>query len=96
MRRTDALETLDTHKAGIKAFGVRGLTLFGSVARDEARPESDVDILVEFERPVGYFTLVRLGIYLEQILACRVDLVTPGALTERFRERIRQEAVRAA
>ena len=96
MRRADALEKLRTHGASIRAFGVSGLTLFGSVARDEAQPDSDVDILVEFERPVGYFTLVRLGTYLEQILGCRVDLVTPGALTERLRERIRQEAVRAA
>jgi len=96
MRRADALEKLRTHDAGIRAFGVSGLTLFGSVARDDARPDSDVDILVEFERPVGYFTLVRFGTYLEQILGCRVDLVTPGALTERLRERIRQEAVRAA
>jgi predicted nucleotidyltransferase len=96
MRRADALEMLRTHDASIRAFGVSGLTLFGSVARDDARPDSDVDILVEFERPVGYFALVRLGTYLEQILGCRVDLVTPGALTERLRERIRQEAVRAA
>jgi len=66
------------------------------VARDEARLDSDVDILAEFERPVGYFILVRLGAYLEQILEHRVDLVTPGALTDRLREEIRREAVRAA
>ena len=96
MRRADALETLHIHHANIRAFGVSSLILFGSVARDEARLDSDVDILVEFERPVGYFTLVRLGAYLEQILQHRVDLVTPGALTDRLREEIRREAVRAA
>lgn len=96
LRRADALETLRTPGAGIWASGVSSLTLFGSVARDEARPDSDVDILVEFERLVGYLTLVRLGAYLEQILGCRADLVTPGTPTERPRERIRQQAVRAA
>lgn len=96
MRRDDVLEVLRTHHADIQTFGVSSMILFGSTARDEARPDSDVDILVEFRRPVGYFTLVRLGTYLEQLLGRRVDLVTPGALTDHLRERIRQEAVRAA
>lgn len=96
MRRDDALKTLRTHHADIKGFGVHSLILFGSTARDEARPDSDVDILVEFRHPVGYFALARLSTYLEQLLGSRVDLVTAGALTEHLREQIQQEAVRAA
>ena len=96
MRRDDVLEILRARYADVQAFGVSSMTLFGSTARNEARPDSDVDILVEFKRPVGYFTLVRLGAYLEHVLGHRVDLVTPGALTDRLREQIRREAVRAA
>ncbi|MHB8732543.1 MAG: nucleotidyltransferase family protein [bacterium] len=92
----DVLRILHEHNADIKRFGVSGMSLFGSVARDEARPESDVDILVEFEKPVDLFTLVQLGNHLERLLERPVDLVTPGGLTERLRERIRAELVRAA
>jgi len=95
-RLAEVLEVLRAHHADIKAFGVSGMSLFGSVARDDARPESDVDILVEFERPVGYFTLAALRMYLEQILKRSVDLLTPGGLNDRIRERIRVEGVRAA
>lgn len=96
MRRDDVLEVLRTHYADIQGFGVSSIFLFGSTARDEAGPESDVDILVEFRRPVGYFALARLNTYLEHLLGSRVDLVTAGALTDHLRERIQQEAVRAA
>jgi predicted nucleotidyltransferase len=92
VRRAGVRDRLHIHHASIRAFDVSSLNLFGSVARDEARPDSGVEILVEFERPVGYFTLVRLGAFLEH----RVDVVTPGALTDRLREEIRREAVRAA
>ena len=47
-----------------KTFGVKALLLFGSVARDEATSKSDVDLLVEFNRPVGYFGLFALQDYL--------------------------------
>ena len=95
-RLADVLEILRSHRPSIKAFGVSGMTIYGSVARDQARPESDVDILVEFDRLVGYFTLVELEMYLEQILQRAVHLTTPGALNDRIRERIHLEGVRAA
>jgi len=59
-------------------------------------PESDVDILVEFAKPIGLFEFVRLKIYLEKLLQRKVDLVTPDALKERMREQILKEAIRAA
>ena len=52
------------------------LFLFGSVARNEAKASSDVDLLVEFSQPVGLFTLARLQIYLEKLLGCAIDLGT--------------------
>jgi predicted nucleotidyltransferase len=52
----------------VNQFGVKSLALFGSVARDEAGAASDVDLLVEFDRPTGYFGLVRLQLFLQQLL----------------------------
>jgi len=60
-------------------FGVRRLAVFGSYARGEATPVSDVDILVGLERPIGW-EVVDLHDYLEAVLGVRVDLVTEGAL----------------
>jgi hypothetical protein len=70
--------------------------LFGSVARDVARSDSDVDAIVEFTEPVGYFQLSRVRRRLEAILGAKVDLTTPGGLRPELRDGILAEAVRAA
>ena len=75
-------------------FGVKSLLLFGSVARNEATATSDVDLLVEFNRPVGYFGLFALQDYLEKLLGCSVDLGTPNSLKPYIRERIMGELIR--
>jgi uncharacterized protein len=80
----------------LRELGVRSLSLFGSVARDQAAPGSDVDLLVEFDRPVGYFHLFEVQDRLETFLGCKVDLVTPGGLRPELRQDILAEAVRAA
>jgi predicted nucleotidyltransferase len=77
-------------------MGVASLALFGSVARNEAEGDSDVDILVSFDRPVGFFHFLEVKDYLETVLKTRVDLVTEDALKKQLRERILAEAVRAA
>ena len=74
-------------------FGVKSLSLFGSVARNEARPTSDVDLLVEFSRPVGYFGLFALQDYLEKLLGCSVDIGTLDSLKPYMRERIMGDLV---
>jgi len=79
-----------------KQFGVKSLLLFGSVARDEATTASDVDLLVEFSRPVGYFGLFALQDYLEKLLGCPVDLGTPDSLKPNIRERVMGELIRVA
>jgi hypothetical protein len=95
LRKADVLRVLRENEAMLRReHGVKSLALFGSVARDEARPDSDVDLLVEFERPTGYFGLVRLQLCLEQLLGRTVDLGTPGALRPAMRRRIDEEAVR--
>jgi predicted nucleotidyltransferase len=97
MNRKDIRQTLREHRTELmQKYGVRSLSLFGSVARDEADSASDVDLLVEFDRPVGYFGLFALQDYLESLLGCNVDLGTPGSLKPRIRERVLGECVRVA
>jgi uncharacterized protein len=79
-----------------KQFGVKSLLLFGSVARNEATTASDVDLLVEFSRPVGYFGLFALQEYLEKLLGCSVDLGTPDSLKPYVKERVIGELIRVA
>lgn len=71
---------------------VARLRLFGSVARGEDTPESDVDLLVEFTRPKGLLALVGLEQELEAALGRKVDLLTPAALSPYLRDRVLAEA----
>lgn len=97
MQRDAVLALLRRNEATLRTrYGVRSLVLFGSVARDEAGPDSDVDLLVEFDRPTGYFGLVALQLYLQEILGRGVDLGTPGSLRPALRERVQREAIRGA
>jgi predicted nucleotidyltransferase len=75
---------------------VASLFVFGSMARGEARPDSDVDILVEFARPTGLFAFVRLKRDLEAVLGRPVDLVTREALKPQLLEAVLKESLRAA
>lgn len=77
-------------------YSVRSLAVFGSFARGEAGPKSDVDLLVEFERPVGLFAFLGLKEELEALLQRPVDLVVREALKAQLREQILTEAVDAA
>jgi predicted nucleotidyltransferase len=93
--RQEVLSTLRAQQAVLHArFGVTSLALFGSVARDEAGQDSDVDLLVEFDRPVGLFRFMELQSHLEDLLRCGVDLGTPQSLKPRIRDRVLAEAVR--
>jgi hypothetical protein len=92
MVRDDVLDILRRHIAEIRAFGVSSLAVFGSVARGEERPDSDVDILVQFSEPVGLFEFVRVQRHLGRLLGRNVDLATPDALREEMRDAILQEA----
>lgn len=98
MRRDEALRLLREHREELSAFGVERLAIFGSVARDEAGPESDVDVLVKLrpEAKVGLFEFVRLKIRLEEIVGRPVDLVTEDSVKRQLRERIFREAIPAA
>lgn len=94
MRREEALRLLAEHRQDLAEFGVVSLALFGSVARDEARPDSDVDVLVEFSRPATFDGYMGLKLYLEDLLGVRVDLVTTRALKPQVRPHVEREAIR--
>jgi hypothetical protein len=97
MKRNIAIEILSKHRDELQErFGVMSLSLFGSVARDQASESSDIDLLVEFNRPTGLFGLVQLQQHLETILGCKVDVGTAAGLRPRIRERVLREALRVA
>jgi predicted nucleotidyltransferase len=82
MRRDEVLSFLSFHRQELmERFGVCSLALFGSVARDEAGPESDVDILVEFRETPELSEYMSLKFWIEDRLGRRVDLVMEKALT---------------
>ena len=97
MRRSEALAILARHRHELEGeFGVASLALFGSVARDEARPDSDVDVLVEFRETPGLSEYMRLLWWLVERLGRRVDLVMKGALKDWARPVVEAEAIRVA
>ena len=93
--RSEALGRLAEFAPQLVSRGVTSLRVFGSAGRDAMTDESDVDILVEFDRPFGAFEFLDLQDDLARMLGRPVDLVTPAAVKERMRERIEREAVDA-
>jgi|SRR5579862_2567868 len=95
MKRADVLQKLRAEQELLRErYGVKSLALFGSLARDEAGPDSDVDVLVEFDRPITLFDLVATQQYLEHSLGVRrVDLVPRDSVYPAFRDGIFREAV---
>ena len=99
MKREEALRQIRGAFPMLReAYGLDAIDIFGSVARDEAQPESDIDLLVTFQpgRVCGYFGFFRLQKELEAILGTRVDLVTPDALKPSLKGSILAEAIHAA
>ncbi|MCX9012190.1 MAG: nucleotidyltransferase family protein [Candidatus Methanoperedens sp.] len=72
----DILTKLEENKATIKKYGVKKIGLFGSYLRNEQKPTSDIDILVEFEKgKVTFDNYMDLKFFLEDLFKCKVDLV---------------------
>jgi predicted nucleotidyltransferase len=91
------LEILKQHGGRLrKDFGFVRLAVFGSVARGDAAPASDIDILVEFAGPADFRTFMGLRERLKELLGRPVDLVTTKALRPELRDQIEGEALRVA
>lgn len=82
-------------RAFCEKYPIRKLSLFGSVLRDDFRPDSDVDVLVEFlpGARVSYFNMAYMKDDLEAIFEREVDLLTPAAVSRRFRQKVLNSAV---
>ncbi len=95
MQDVDAIKSqLSHHKAELKEkFNVKTIGVFGSYVRGEQRKNSDLDILVEFETPVGLFEFMALENYLSNLIGVKVDLVSKKALKPRIGERIIEEVI---
>ena len=95
MTKKTVLNSIRIHKKELKEkFTVRRIGVFGSLARDDADRESDVDILVEFDQPT-FDHYMDLKFFLEQLLNAQVDLVMADAVKPRLRPYISQEVVYA-
>lgn len=69
-------------------YGAVRLRLFGSAARGEGRPDSDIDIIVDFERPVGFLELIRFENALSEFFGRPVDLLTEPGLSPFIRDSV--------
>jgi predicted nucleotidyltransferase len=97
IKRADILRILRENRPELRSrYHVASLSLFGSYARDEARPDSDVDLLVEFSQPIGLFEFIELQQQLESLLGRKVDLGTRRSLKSTIKDQVLQEAIRVA
>ena len=97
MERDRVLHILRANRRQLQRdFAVKTLALFGSVARAEATTRSDVDLLVEFSRPIGLLHLIRTEQYLESLLGVeQVDLILRRAVLPELKDQIYAEALDA-
>ncbi len=94
MNKILALRLLSEHKSILmERFGVIRIALSGSVAINQARADSDVDILVVFDGPASSDQYFNTQFYLDDILGCPVDLVTEKALRPELKPYVKQEAL---
>jgi predicted nucleotidyltransferase len=96
MKRDDVIAALRAHEPELRAAGVVRLLLFGSTARDEARVDSDIDLLAAFDdRPLSLIDGIGIENRIAALLGRPVDLIEEGALRPRARQSANREAVRA-
>jgi uncharacterized protein len=94
--RQHIITLLQQHQATLRTMGVVSLSLFGSIARDEACPDSDIDLIVELIKPLTFDRYMDVKFYLEDHLGTKVDLVSLQSLKPQIRETVMGEAIRVA
>ena len=97
MDREHVLAKLRAHERQLKQAGIVRLSLFGSTARGDAGPDSDVDLLAAFDhtRRISLLDIVGMELDLKEMLGCKVDLIEEGTLKPRVRKSVEAEVVRA-
>ncbi len=96
MSKDEIISILSAHKSALPGFHVQALFIFGSVARDEARHNSDVDILVTFEGRPTFDNYMDLKFFLEDIIGRKVDLVTENGLRDELKDYVQRDLIRVA
>jgi len=92
MNKYQIMNFLEAHRDAIHSFGVRKIGLFGSYVRDAQGPESDIDLLVDFDDDkLNYDNYINLAYYLEDELDTKVDLITVGGLSPHIGPNILKE-----
>lgn len=98
VRATPLRELVDARREEIKAIVARhhgrSVAVFGSVARGDERPSSDIDFLVELAPDARPIEILSIGVELEEALGVKVDVGTPSSLRARLRDEVLAEAVR--
>ncbi len=85
---------IEKHKKELREkYGVKEIGIFGSFVRGEAKEDSDVDIVVEFEKPIGFFKFLELEEYLSNLIGRKVDLVSKKALKPHIGKYILEEVI---
>lgn len=95
MDRSSVIETLRRHEADLRRHGVAHLALFGSVARDEVRPDSDIDIMVDIDPSarLGVYEYVGLKDYIAALFDRPVDVVNREALKSYLKPKALGDAI---
>jgi uncharacterized protein len=95
MKRDEIISVLQAHEADLRVRGVRHVALFGSVARDAAKPGSDIDILIELEpdAPIGMFEYTEIVQYLSDLFSDRVDVANGNKLKPIVKPSAEQNAI---
>jgi predicted nucleotidyltransferase len=95
MRKTEAIERLKSNAEAIRALGATSLYLFGSVARDEAKQASDIDLFIDYDPASRFnaFDLIGIKLMLEEKLDASVDITTRDGLHPRLKSTIEETAM---
>lgn len=90
----EIITIIESHKGELKSkYKVNEIGIFGSFVRGEHKETSDIDIIVEFSSPIGFFKFLELEEYLGELLYLKVDLVSKKALKPRIGKYILREAI---
>lgn len=96
MKRDEALNKLRRNADAVRGMGAVSLYVFGSTVRDEASPESDLDLFIDYDRTRRFSLIDLVGIkqFLEETMATKVDITTRDSLHPMLKDDIEQEAIR--
>ena len=94
MNKHEIRKKINTQLSFLKnKYHIKRIGIFGSAVRNDWKKESDIDILVEFDSPIGFFDFIRLENFLSQILHQKVDLVSKKALKPAIKEDVLKETI---